>query len=176
MNPTQAARSQTYSLWFMPRGTLYRSLEYTIARLSQAWGTPRFEPHVTLLGALTGLDEKIIQQTARLAGLLQSPTIQLTSLSGSETYFRCLYIRVEPTAEVLAIHQQARELFQQPDEPPFRPHLSLMYGHQPRQVRNDIIDRLGDKFQGEFIANELHLCDTTGVPDSWQRVRSFSLI
>lgn len=165
----------TYSLWFMPQGEHYRWLAQVIGRFSQAWGTTRFEPHVTLLGGLAGPEEEVISQTVRLAGSLQPIIIQLTSLAGTDEYFRCLFIRVEPTEEVLAAHQQAREVFNQPDEPQYMPHLSLLYHDCPEQVRNAIIAKIGGLFQGEFIAHDLHLYDTTAAPDTWRRVRTFSL-
>ncbi|UCH10272.1 MAG: hypothetical protein JSU61_13940 [Fidelibacterota bacterium] len=164
-----------YSLWHIPRGVHYRRLTQAIQHFSQACRTPAFEPHLTLLGGLTGREDHIISQTARLAGLLHRYPIQLTTMSGLKEYFRCLFVSVEPTELVMTAGDQARDLFQHQDDPPYLPHVSLMYGDCDNQIKQAIIARLGETFSGEFITDSIYLYDTTGKPESWQRVRSFTL-
>ena len=107
-----------YSLWLMPTGKLGNRLAETIVRLNRNYAAPRFQPHLALLGNLTGPEEEVISKAARLAGFLQPYTIQLASLATSAEYIRCLFIQVQPTEPVLVAHQQARELYPRQDDPP----------------------------------------------------------
>lgn len=167
--------SPTYSLWLMPTGELYHRLAETIARLSDAHDAPKFKPHVTLLGGLAMPEEEILAQTARLAERLKPYRLKLTTLATGEAHFQCLYILVKPTRPVMATHRQAKEVFNRLDEPGYMPHLSLLYGHYPEQVKQAIITGLGDSLQGEFAADSLHLHNTSGQPHLWSRVRTYPL-
>jgi 2'-5' RNA ligase len=164
-----------YSLWHIPRGILYRRLTQTIQHFSQACRTPQFEPHLTLLGGITGKEDQVISHTARLAGLLHRYPIQLTDLSGLQEYFRCLFVSVEPAEPVMAAGAQARDLFQHQHDPAYLPHVSLMYGDCSGQIKQAIIARLGNTFSGTFTADSIYLYDTSGQPEAWRRVRAFSL-
>ena len=164
-----------YSLWLTPTGKLGKRLAETIARLAEEHAAPQFEPHVALLGNLMGAEEEVIAQAARLASRLQPYTIQLTSLATSAEFFRCLFVQVKPIEAVMAAHQQARELFHRQGDPPYLPHLSLLYGRYPDHVKEDIITELGDRLQGEFTADSLHLYATGEQTSTWHSVGTYSL-
>jgi hypothetical protein len=54
-------KAKGYSLWLMPIGDIYRRLSETISQLSSEYGTPNFQPHITLLGELSEDEEYIIK-------------------------------------------------------------------------------------------------------------------
>lgn len=168
--------NQSWSLWLVPEDEIYRSLSHTIARLADTYDAPRFEPHVTLLGILAGAEAHLLEQSARLAELMQPCPVQLSSPDHTEAYFQCLFLRVEPTAELLEAHRQAKRIFGRADLPTYEPHISLMYGSYPVETRQSIIARLGTELEGEFTAEHFHLYNTSGSPHSWRRVQTFAVL
>jgi 2'-5' RNA ligase len=167
---------QSWALWLVPEGELYRRLAETIARLAEAYRAPRFEPHVTLAGVLSGQEAEMRGRCVHLAGVAHPCRIELSSPDFTEAYFQCLFIRVLPTAELMEAHRLARQIFGGTDEAMYEPHISLMYGHFPEETKRDIIDGLRDETEGKFTAEAFHLYNTSGDPHSWQRVEIFPVI
>ena len=130
---------------------------------------------MALVRNLTGPEQELMSQTARLASRLQPYTIQLISLSTSAEHFRCLFIQVKPIEAVMAAHQHARELFHRQDDPPYLPHLSLLYGRYPDHIKEEIITESGDWLQGELTADSFHLYATGEQTSTWHSVGTYSL-
>ena len=120
--------SPNYSLWLMPRGELVTCLADIIEDLSLDQPALLFEPNVTLLVGLTGLESEVISKTRMRATTIQPYEIHLDKVGYLDEFFRCLFIQVEPTLPVLEANQKARQIFQRQQEPAYLPHLSLMYG------------------------------------------------
>ena len=55
-----------YSLWLIPEGEDGRQLADIIARLSERFGTPTFDPHVTLLGGLLGPEKELVTRISQI--------------------------------------------------------------------------------------------------------------
>lgn len=164
-----------YSLWLMPEGRLYNRLKGTITQLSGRYFTPAFEPHVTLLGLIPGTKEEVVSKTARLASMLQPYEIRLRGVDHLDEYFRCLFVRVEKTPEVMAANTRAREVFGKRNDAEYMPHLSLMYGSLTPVTKHNIISSIGREFNAAFEAKSIHLYLTQGEVKDWRRVREFPL-
>lgn len=164
------------SFWLMPRGEVHARLSGLISSLSRRCGTPPFEPHVTLLGGLCGPGTAILSKAERLAGSLGPVEIRLMTAGHRDEYFRCLFVRAEPTPSLLAAHLGATELFGRRREvPPFFPHLSLVYADLAAKEKERILDEIGRDFAAAFDARELHAVRTEGEVRSWRRLASFPL-
>ena len=162
-----------FTLWLMPSGDVFKHLERIIEQLSAEHATPSFDPHVTLLGGLVGGEKKLAAKLERLAVGLQPFTITLTTLDYLEEYFRCLFIRAEETAPLMGAHRIAAESFSRQPDSPFMPHLSLMYGDIRRALKEEILARIGRRFDLDFEATSIHLFSTHGEVKEWYRVREF---
>jgi 2'-5' RNA ligase len=168
-------KSGEYSLWLIPRGRAYKKLARIIDRLSQKYGSPRFEPHVTVLGLLIGSEEELVSKTAQLASGLDPYEITLTSPGYTDTYFGCLFARVAETAEVMRANQTARGIFGRETDPPYMPHLSLIYGNLTAAEKEKIISEIGRELNTNFRADAVYIYSTAGKPESWRRIKKFSL-
>jgi 2'-5' RNA ligase len=165
----------TYSLWLMPVGDLYHWLVDTIFELSRKYSTPTFEPHVTLLGRITGPEREVVSNSAELAQRISPFTIRLTRVDYLDRYYRCVFVRVAASGPLLKAHRAAREIFDLEKSPAFMPHLSLMYGDLARDVKEKIVAELGWQFELAFRARSLHLVLTRGEPGAWRHLRAFGL-
>lgn len=164
-----------YSLWLMPSGELYAELRSLIEGLSDRYGGPRFEPHITLLGGLTGPEGELLARASELAAFVRPHPVRLTKVEYLDEYYRCLYIRVQETPEVARTHQMAQVLFRRLDDRAFLPHLSLLYGDFPAGAKEAIVEELGGEFGRSFDLRSIHLYATSGPPEDWYPVREFPL-
>ena len=167
--------SHRYSIWLRPSGEIDDELSELIARLSRQFATSAFPPHVTLLGELEGDENALGALAARLAGTLAPFDVTLTTLNYLSDYYRCLFIQAAATPALLAASDEARRIFGREQDPPFMPHLSLMYGDFDIETKQRIIASLGRGHRAEFRASALHLFCTTGDPRNWRRVQVIPL-
>ena len=165
-----------YYIWLMPIGEIYALLAATIAELSRKHAASLFEPHVTLLGDLPGSEEEIVVQTSHLARQLKPYDIHLTTAAYEDEYFRCLFLNVQETPVVMEANARGKTTFNQPDDAPYRPHLSLLYGSYPVSLKTQIIATL-PSFQGvHFAVTTLHMIRVESTnPMDWHKIRAFPL-
>lgn len=159
----------------MPPGDVCNQLTEVILQLSRKYSTPNFEPHVTLLGGLTGTEEEILSKTSKLANLIQPYAINLTKMDYLDECFKCLFIKVEETESVLKANVKAREIFNQQQDPKYMPHLSLIYGSLSPDTKERIIKEIVGKFDFKFEARSIHVFLTDSKPENWSRVKEFPL-
>ncbi len=170
-------RPQEYSLWIVPPEGVYGELAALIARLSAEYDAPVFEPHVTLIGDLAVSEEDIRPKTSQLAELLDPFTVRLTTVDYLDECFRSLFIRVDPTEEIMAANQTAVALFDQAPDEVYLPHLSLMYGHYSRDTKGRIISQVAWDSILEFTADRIHLVSASSIvePGDWHRLGKYRL-
>jgi len=170
-----AMQAHGYSLWLMPEGAVYESLARPISRLATEFSTPTFEPHVTLLGQLPGTNEEMVSKTTQLSVILPPHEIKLTTVDYLDEFFRCLFIRAEESDWILDANRIAREIFGRTDDPPFMPHLSLVYGDLSWETKERIVAEIGPRFDLTFPVTSLHLFATEGEPHGWRQVKESPL-
>jgi 2'-5' RNA ligase len=169
----QRTESAGYALWLMPAGQTYRDLARMILALSRRHSTPRFEPHVTLLSGIALRESGAISRTAVLAGRLAPLEIRAEAVDFTEDYFRCLFFRVVPTNAVSKARASACKVFGPRDPQPYSPHMSLLYGNLPLEVKKRMASRPSASWS--FQASRIHLYRVEGPVEAWRRVGSFSL-
>ncbi len=157
----------------MPSGQPLECLSRIILDLSGEYASPGFDPHVTLLGGLAGSEKKITSKAEQLVRHLRPFTIKLTTVDYLDEYFRCLFIKADETPPLLEAHRIAAELFHHQPDSPFMPHLSLMYSHLDRELKQEIAARMDRRYDPAFEVNSVHLFSTTGEVKEWYRVREF---
>jgi hypothetical protein len=84
-----------YSLWLMPDAEHQRQFADIIARLAERFGTPTFEPHVTLLGGLHGEEREIVSRISDIVRTMRPVEIRTGALHSQEDYFRQFFAQVE---------------------------------------------------------------------------------
>ena len=156
-----------FTLWIVPEGEVRRRLATLIRVLARRFGGPVFEPHVTLLAGLPGPASEVLAK-ARKAVRSRGPfEVRFMGPEAGDTYFRCLYLRVQPSPELLALHESAREVFARPGEPPFFPHLSLLYAPPPAPP---VVDEIRASLPAGFGARRVDVYSTEGEVERWHRV------
>ena len=167
------AEQSKYSLWLMPEGETYKTLQELIKRLAKGHGAPVFEPHLTLLGGITSDDEEdVLRRTHILGSRVESPfDVTLGDVWYKDEFYRSLFIKAEPTGALVGANVDAKLAMAEickPDE--FYPHLSLMYGDFFPMIKEAIIADIGAKFDITFRVSSIKLMRTDGGPSDWKGV------
>lgn len=169
-------KAKGYSLWVMPTGEAYDTFSILIKRLAQEYDAPVFDPHVTVLGEATQPEAEIIKRAEQLAQGHTPFQLHLHTIDYQDAYFRALFVRVQESEPLLALHQRAQELFQMPALPGYMPHLSLLYGHFPQAVKETIIATIGQDLAARFTVRSLHVVKTEGDVKHWSRIKEVTLL
>ena len=161
-----------FSLWIVPDGEVHRRLAALIGALARRFGSPVFDPHVTLLAGLPGPAASVVARAPEVMRGAKAFPIRFVGPEKGESYFRSLYLHVEPSPQLLALHAAAREAFGRTEKAPFFPHLSLMYGAPPPP---SVIEEVRPAVPDGFEARTVDLYSTAGEVERWHRVRRFRL-
>jgi len=159
-----------FSLWMVPEGDVQRRLADLIESLARRFGRPVFEPHVTLLAGVREAERDVVARAEALWRDAKALPLRFIALETDATYFRALYLRVEPSPELLARHEAARGAFGRGDDPPYVPHLSLMYGTPPAA---SVVEELRPSAPAGFEARMLDVYSTEGPVEGWHRGHRF---
>jgi 2'-5' RNA ligase len=151
-----------FSLWFLLPREAHERFQALIARLSARLGTPLFEPHITLLGGLTGSGEVLRRQTRALAAAIEPFEVRLREAAGLDEYYRCLFVEISPSRALQDARVAAGHVLDQRLNADFSPHLSLVYGNLEETEKENILDGIGRDFDENLRIEELGLYDTSG--------------
>ena len=162
------------SLWLVPEGEIHRRLLGRITELSRRFGTPPFEPHVTLLPGIEVDDDTARLRTSELAALLRPIRVQLTSPGHEDEYFRSVFVDVDPSPELLEARRLSTRVFGIEGAGPFRPHLSLLYGDLREEERRQAVDSVAEG-GAAFPVRRLELVRTAGRVEEWGRMAALAL-
>ncbi len=165
-----------YALWLRLENEARERFQALIAILSRRYHAPLFEPHVTLLGDITGSDAEVMAKTARLALEIEPFDMQLTTADHRDEYYRCLYVKAVPTNALMEANRLARRLFESASGNKYLPHLSLLYGDFSTQEKEKILAEINCTFKATFRVNRLALYTTEGAPEKWRCVKTFPLM
>jgi 2'-5' RNA ligase len=157
--------------WLVPAAGPERDqLAATIDRLAAEHDAPRFQPHVTMLATLDCPEDLAARTLTSLAA--GTPPIELTlvAIGYEQTYFRSLYLRAEPSAQLLALREAGQRAWAL-DPSPYMPHLSLLYSDIPDKDKHSLIERTEIRLPltVRLDAVELWARNPAGVR-SWYRI------
>lgn len=164
-----------YALWLLPDEVASDTFRDVIVRLSGRYQGPRFEPHVTLLGWITGAEEQLTQITAQLAQQLRILNLQAAGFDGEQYYFRCFYTKLAVSQGLIEAHEQASAVFNAGHSSDYMPHLSLVYGQATVTDKPALIQELATILPSEFSVDRLQLVHITVSVADWRVVTTCTL-
>lgn len=168
------AVGKDYALWLTPAEPVFNRLSREISRLSRELSTPRFEPHLTLLGRIRLPEEKALAKSASLAGMLKPMRISLGGIEHLDDYFRCIFVGVITGESIIKARRAACRVFGRPTSA-YMPHLSLVYGSLPADVRKRLTADLNSLEGQNLNLRSLTLYRVAGAPREWKCIRRFNL-
>ncbi|KAI9103810.1 RNA ligase/cyclic nucleotide phosphodiesterase [Phlyctochytrium arcticum] len=126
----------TYSLWLCPSNQeTNQTLRHVITTFSDRLGTPKWNPHITLQGGIEDSLDKVIERTQLVAKGIEPFTLTLDDVCIKELYFQCVMATPAPHTFLTNLNALTRHIFNKVNDPPFWPHLSLIYGDLDGSVK-----------------------------------------
>ncbi len=164
------------ALWLLPESQQAAALAGNIGRLARRFGTPRFEPHATLLGAMPcGRGEDLTGCAASLAAGCGPLELPVTGIGGGEAPFRILYLRLGESPALGDLRAAAARRCPHREAQPWFPHLSLLYGRLPATVLRRLAAELAGSFPASLRFDRIALIDARGPVSTWRRITEKAL-
>lgn len=166
-----------YSVWLIPKGKIYITLAKIISDLSNKHSSPLFKPHITLIGDIDTNETSARFTTAHLSTLIDPFKLRLRKMNYLNEKFRCLFLKVEKSSELIKAIKLAKSVFDIEDSQEPMPHLSLMYGYFDSNTKEKIISEYEREFDEEFEVDSIHLVRASSDidPADWQIIQEFYL-
>jgi 2'-5' RNA ligase len=168
-------RARGVSLWLVPEGPPRGRLAGLIEGLAARLGTKPFAPHVTLLPGLPGPEADVLDRARVLAAELGPLTVELSGINGLDAHFRCVFFRVADSRALREAHGRAARSFGREPDPSFDPHLSLVYGTLPPELKAAVQRELSDRVPEPLAVRNLHVWRTEGSVGEWREIGSLPL-
>lgn len=170
-----------YSLWIVPKGDVGYELQHLINTLSDTYNTPKFVPHITVVGNLTihsgNAYADLVRHIYILVKHIRKFNITLTHLEHLDEEFRSLFLSVEPSTKLDELFKVTSELFPHVNDEKFRamPHMSVLYGKYDSHTKTEIIKKYDnpDNTNITFEIDSLELFQTNLPVDKWHHDQSF---
>jgi len=167
-------QQREYSILLIPKGKVYTQLSSIINKLSNKYYTPRFEPHVTLIGEFDEEEQDIISKTQELSQNLKPYNIRINNPTYFHEYYKSLFLKSKKTKQVMNAHLIAKKIFKDKRDYEYLPHLSLMYGNSSLKIKNQIMSQIKN-LDLEFKVKTIHLFSTANGPKNWYKIKEFEL-
>lgn len=170
--------NKRYAIWYEPIGDVYTKLSKTIKDLSNKYESPLFVPHITLLPGGSSLDkETVINKLQNVLKSKQRFITKFASISHSDAEFRCIFIEVEQSPELINFSEQIQKEFNGKAVDNYYPHLTIFYGQYPQNERENIIKSLNDDFSEPFELNAVKVIEYefNKPPETWKEVASIEV-
>ena len=174
-----------HSLWLMPTDASNDAYQDIVSALAQEYHTFEFLPHITLVAALMGNVDDILGTATRLATAIAPYEFHLDRISHRSAYFQCVYAQLQTTPEVVRANSIARQYFpERRSDPPYMPHLSLVYGDFSTRVKETEMipkiqqrmhDSSNDNVTSVIRVDAMELWNTNGPVQDWFRVARLPL-
>lgn len=132
-----------------------------VDELSGRFGTPRFAPHLTLLGDTTMPLPALERATAAAAEAVPAFTEPVALIEGSEAFFRSFYARFAVSPPLAAL----KRTLDPEGSGSFMPHVSLLYGPVEPTAKAAAIAEVDARLAGRAIR-----FDRIGVVTSGQDI------
>jgi 2'-5' RNA ligase len=162
-----------FVLWLIPAGSVNKTLSQLISNISKPFNAPVFEPHVTLLGRLKGLQNPLEKKAEKLVSELSEFTVYLTEPDFRDSYYQCLYYKVKATRQLISVYETAFEIFCPAKKiEPFFPHLSLLYGNITQNEKQEISKNFKSNLF-KFNVQSIYLVSIDGDSEDWKIVKEF---
>lgn len=119
---------ETYSVWLMPESDWAREFKRIVDDLADRFETPRFVPHLTLIGGQPFDRVDLGRRVKSLVAGSRSIWRPIVDVALGDAYFRSFYALFGAEGALLSLKQRTDRAVLGVEQAGFIPHVSLLYG------------------------------------------------
>ena len=169
-----SAEAVGYHIFILPPEPLASECSSIIRDLAAKYHAPVVQPHTSVLTSVVDFpEEEVCHRAQELASHSQPFILTMDGLDSGNSFFQSFYIRLERSVEVIDLHQRALGSFGMTEEGDYVPHLSLLYGNFPTEVKSILESTVTLPTQREFLAKSLQVYKTQGTADTWIQIAEY---
>jgi 2'-5' RNA ligase len=131
MEASEAAPStekHVYSVWALPPDDVAERLKRKVMEpLRSEFGGPQFEPHITVVGAISLTAEEALEKFRSACDGVRAHNVAVDRVATGTFFYQCVYLLIQPSDELIGASSHCSEHFGYKSETPYMPHLSLLY-------------------------------------------------
>jgi hypothetical protein len=142
------AKTSVHSVWLMPVIEDLAMLTGIVDGLAEQFGSPRFQPHLTLVEDMERPAEELASLVAKVAAGVPVFSAPVLEIGMSDLYFRSFYARFEARDHLLDLKKRAIAASAIED---FMPHISLAYGLADNAEKAEACGRIAQFLRGRPI-------------------------
>ncbi|GMY37724.1 cyclic phosphodiesterase-like isoform X1 [Fagus crenata] len=171
-----------YSVWAIPPEDVAVRLKKLMESLGSEFNGPQFEPHITVVGAISLTPEDAIDKFRSACEGLKAYTATVDRVATGTFFYQCVFLLIHPTSEVVETSTHCTAHFGYKNTTPYMPHLSLLYADltddekQKAQERANILDESISSLSFPVSRLALYKTDTEDKTlKSWEKIAECSL-
>ncbi|KAL6992343.1 hypothetical protein U1Q18_010451 [Sarracenia purpurea var. burkii] len=177
----QAAK-HVYSVWALPPEDVRERLKNLMTGLRSEFGGPEFEPHVTVVGAISLTEEDAVDKFRSACRGVKAYTATVEKVATGTFFYQCVFLLLQPTPEVMEASLHCTGHFGYRSSAPYMPHLSLLYGDlsdeekKKAQAKANLLDESIGSVSFQISRLALYETDTEDQSlKSWKKVSEYNL-
>ncbi|XP_054778647.1 cyclic phosphodiesterase-like isoform X1 [Prosopis cineraria] len=150
--PEPEPEKHVYSVWAEPPEDVRDRMKKLMSGLRSEFGGPEFEPHITVVGAISLTPDDALKKFRSACEGLKAYNATVDRVATGTFFYQCVYLLIHPTPEVMETSDLCISQFDynrsspchssecriktldslvflnDKENPPYMPHLSLLYG------------------------------------------------
>lgn len=169
-------KKDVYSVWALPDDETEPRFRKLMEALRSEFSGPRFDPHVTVVGATSLTAEEAKKMFESACDGLKAYTATVDRVSTGTFFYQCVFLLLKSTPEVMKAGEHCKNHFKCSTTTPYMPHLSLLYAEldEGKKKAREKAYTLDNSLDGlSFRLNRLALCKTDTEDktlESWEKV------
>ncbi|XP_008383549.3 cyclic phosphodiesterase-like [Malus domestica] len=179
---TAAEVKNVYSVWALPPDDVAPRLKKLMQGLRAEFGGPQFEPHITVVGAISlTLDDALAKFRSASEGL-KAYDAKVDRVATGTFFYQCVFLLINPTPQVVEASAHCSGHFGFKSSTPYMPHLSILYGDltdeekKKAQEKASTLDESIASLSFPVTRLALYKTDTDDITlKSWEKIAECTL-
>ncbi|XP_057418526.1 cyclic phosphodiesterase-like [Lotus japonicus] len=178
----ETQKKEVYSVWAIPPDHVRPRIAKLMTDLRSEFGGPHFEPHITVVGAITLTADDALNKLRSACEELKAFQVTVDRVAAGTFFYQCVYLLLHPSPPVVETSAHCSNHFGYKSSTPYMPHLSLLYGDltdeekQKAQERAKVLDYSLSGLSFEITRLALYKTDTEDKTlKSWEKIAECTL-
>ncbi|KAF4360571.1 hypothetical protein CsatB_002113 [Cannabis sativa] len=180
--PSELIQKEIYSVWAIPPDEVITRVKKLMEGLRAEFEGPQFEPHITVVGAISLTPEDAVKKLKTACEGLKAYDVTVDRVAIGTFFYQCVYLLIHPTNQVVEASSHCCEHFGYNSSTPYMPHLSILYSDLTEDEKKKAQEKaniLDDSLSGlSFPITRLALYKTDTEDKtlkSWEKIAECSL-